>query len=84
MNRLGYVYLDLKLEQILYHCLGENTFEIYIGDLGSLVMSNYATSIASFPPPDSCNNTQAYGADDLPMGEPALVPGYLLDIKTGF
>ena len=39
LNRLGYVYLDLKLEQILYHCLGENTFEIYIGDLGSLVMS---------------------------------------------
>ena len=75
LNKLGYVYLDLKLEQILYHCLGENKFEIYIGDLGSLVVSEEGTSIASFPPPDACYLTRTYGDEDLPMGEPGAVPG---------
>jgi hypothetical protein len=74
LNKLGYIYLDLKLEQILYHCLGKNKFEIYVGDLGSLMASVEGTSVASFPPPDACGHTKGRHDDALSMGEPGAVP----------
>ena len=34
-NTPKYYYLDLKCENILYKCIGEDRFKIFLGDLGS-------------------------------------------------
>ena len=49
--KLGFVYTDLKLGNILYDCYSDGSkFNIYLGDLGSAVPDKEGDYLSSFPP----------------------------------
>ena len=54
----GYVYTDLKPDNILYKCVSDKHFKITIGDLGSICKKN-STNISTYLPWDQ-RNEQPY------------------------
>ena len=53
-----YVYTDIKLANILYKCINENTIRIFLGDLGSAVPIQDNYYIATYPPWEYINSEE--------------------------
>lgn len=51
---LGYVYTDFKLSNIFYDCSDndDESFTIFMGDLGSAITNNDNDHVSTYPPPD--------------------------------
>lgn len=53
-------YTDLKFSNILYSCSKhDNTFDIFLGDIGSIVHSNSIVSANTYPPIDTTDHVEA-------------------------
>jgi serine/threonine protein kinase len=48
----GFVYTDLKVDNILFKCNSKNNFSVHLADLGSAVINNIGEFISSFKPPE--------------------------------
>ena len=48
----GFVYTDLKIDNILFKCNSKNNFSVHLADLGSAVINNIGEFISSFKPPE--------------------------------
>lgn len=48
----GFVYTDLKVDNILFKCNSKHNFSIHLADLGSAVINNIGEFISSFKPPE--------------------------------
>ena len=65
-------YLDLKPDNILYRCNTKSEFEIHVADIGSLHLDDSGEIAATFPPPESADNSGYVGYSPKPNSQIGL------------
>jgi len=61
----GFVYTDIKLDNILYKCLNNNKYKVVLGDIGSICLNKKVEEgVTTFPPWEYRKNPAHTMCDD--------------------